>query len=386
MAKAGHLNGTGDAPSLTHQPRRRPDWNRLTPQQILARYAPGKADPFKVLEILINLFNKEHTARQKEVSFKTREERAQFLRRFFHDLKHKAGFKTLPDPRNLGHRHVKAVIAVWQQEKLAPATLQTYLSFLRGFAQWIGKAGLIRPPQHYGLEPEEYRRHLAADRDKSWAGNGIDTADLIDRICAFDIYIGTAAKLMGTLALRKKEALMFRPHREVMPFEVTRLPAHKKKADLYARIERGAKGGRERFLPLDTPECLAAIEHAKKVVLTPEGHVGGPSRNLKQAMRRFDYVMWKFGITQTRSGVTSHGLRHGALIEQFESLTGAAPPVRGGAKLPGQIDTPARRQVAELAGHARKQASAAYLGSSVVMRSRASRSTSAEESGGANST
>src|SRR5687768_7215985 len=120
--------------SLIHQPRRRQDWNGLSPREILARHPPGRTAPLKVLEILIDLFNKQHTARHKEVSFKTRQERAEFLRRFFGDLRYKARFKTLPDPRNLGQRHIAAVIAVWREEKLAPATIQTYLSFLRGFA------------------------------------------------------------------------------------------------------------------------------------------------------------------------------------------------------------------------------------------------------------
>jgi integrase len=346
-----------------HQPRRRPEWNRLTPQEILARHPIGRTPPLKVLEILINLFNKEHTARQKEVSFKTREERAQFLRRFFHDLKGKAGFKTLPDPRNLGHRHVKAVVARWQHEKYAPATIQTYLSFLRGFAQWIGKAGLIRPPAHYGLKPEEYQRHQAAERDKSWLGNGIDAPALIASVCDYDPNIGIALELMDACAMRKKEALMSRPHRDVVPFAATGLPPDHKKADLYLRIESGAKGGRERFVPLDTPKRLAAIEHAKHVVSTRDGRVGGPFGNLKQAMDRFDNVLKKFGITKKKLGVTSHGLRHGALIDRYQELTREAPPVHGGANLPKDIDAAARQEIAALAGHSRTQAAAAYIGS-----------------------
>jgi integrase len=349
------------APSLRHQPRRRADWNQLSPREILARYTPGETSPLKVLEILINLFNKEHTARQKEVSFKTREERAQFLRRFFHDLKEKAGFKTLPDPRNVGHRHVKAVVAIWQQEKFAPATIQTYLSFLRGFAQWIGKPGLIRPPAHYGLKVVEYQRHQAAERDKSWPGNGVDVGPLIANVCNYDPNIGVALKLMDACAMRKKEALMFRPHRDVVHFEATGLPPAPRKADLYLCIHSGAKGGRERLVPLNTSKRLTAIEHARQVVSTRDGRVGSPFGNLKQAMDRFDNVMKKFGITKKRLGVTSHGLRHGALIDQFQKLTGAAPPVRGGTKLPKDIDTAARLEVADLAGHARPSISRSYL-------------------------
>ena len=118
--------------SSQQQPARPQSWAGKTPQEILARYQPGKV-PLQVLEVLIKLFNSQHTALEKTVSHKTRQERAQFLRRFFCDLKQKAGFKTVPDPRNLGQKHIHAMVQVWQQAHLAPATIQTYLSFLRGW-------------------------------------------------------------------------------------------------------------------------------------------------------------------------------------------------------------------------------------------------------------
>jgi len=354
------------ASSLVHQPRRRQDWHGLGARDILARHQPGNAPPLEVLELLINLFNKEHTAKLKEVSFKTRQERAQFLRRFFCDLGEKAGFKTLPDPRNLGERHVRAMVAVWQEQKLAPGTLQGYLSFLRGFAQWIGKPGLIRQPQHYGLKPEDYERHQAAQHDKSWSAHGVDILGLIGRIALFDPYVGAMLRLMWALGLRKKEAIMFRPHQCVVAFEATGFPLHKKKADFYVRVKPGSKGGRERFIALDTPDKLGAVEHAKSVVSSRDGHMGHPSRSLKQNMIRFGNVMKKFDVTQEKLGVISHGLRHEMLIDQFETLTGHAAPVRGGAKLPKVIDKPARQEVAELAGHSRRRASAAYIGTAAA--------------------
>ena len=348
--------------SLLYQPHRRQDWSGLSPSEILGRHPPGRTPPLKVLEVLIDLFNKQHSARHKEVSFKTRQERAEFLRRFFGDLRHKARFKTLPDPRNLGQRHIAAVVAVWQQEKLAAATIQTYLSFLRGFAQWIGKPGLVRRPAEYGLRLEEYERHEGAQIDRSWAAQGIDADAVIARICQFDPYVGAAMKLVHAMGVRRKEAIMFRPHQCVVPFEATGLALHKRKADRYARIKGGSKGGRERFVPLDTSERIAAVEHAQTVVSAPDGHMGHPAHSLKQALRRFNYVLERFGVTRKELGVTAHGLRHEVLINEFQNITGAVPPVRGGARLPRKIDEPARQEVAELAGHARKRASSAYLG------------------------
>ena len=334
----------------------------MTPGEILARHPPGRTSPLKVLEVLIDLFNKQHTARHKEVSFKTRQERAEFLRRFFGDLRYKARFKTLPDPRNLGQRHIAAVIAVWRKEKLAPATIQTYLSFLRGFAQWIGKPGLVRRPSAYGLSLEEYERHEAAQVDKSWAAQGIDADALIARICQFDPHVGAAMKLVRAMGIRRKEAIMFRPHLSVVPFEATGLALHKRKADRYVSIKAGSKGGRERFVPLDTAERIAAVAHAQSVVSTSDGHMGHPAHSLKQALRRFNYVLERFGVTRKELGVTAHGLRHEVLIDQYKGLTGANPPVRGGERMPRQVDASARQEVAELAGHSRKRAANAYLG------------------------
>jgi integrase len=363
MSKAKKRSRTRRAAtSLVHQPRRRQDWNGLSSREILALYPAWKTPPHDVLDVLLVLFNKQHTAKHKEVSFKTREERAEFLHRFFDILEYELKFSPPPDPRNVGERHIKASVKYWRAEGLAPATIQTYLSFLRGFTNWIGKPGLVRQPQYYGLQPEEYQRHEAAQRDKSWSAQGIDIDGLIGEICRFDPHVGAAMRLVRAMGLRRKEAVMFRPHLCVVPFEATGLPLHKRNADRYARIKAGSKGGRERFVALDTPERIAAVDHAQAVVTSSDGHMGHPSHSLQQALRRFNYVLEKFGVTQKALGVTAHGLRHEVLIEQFEVITGHPAPVRGGERLPPEIDAPARQEVAELAGHARKRASSAYLG------------------------
>ncbi|MCL2876751.1 MAG: hypothetical protein FWF12_10830 [Betaproteobacteria bacterium] len=192
--------------NLNPQPARHPDKDEWFLTGILARYRPGKVDPVRVLEMLIKHFNTQHTAFEKTVSFKTRRERAQFLRRFFRDLSGKAGFKTLPDPRNLGVRHIRAMVKVWQQEKLAPATIQTYFSFLRGLALWLGKAGFIQSPAYFGMEPSEFRRSEVAQSDKSWSAAGIDIDGLIEKVCAFDHYVGASLKLIRHFGLRRKES------------------------------------------------------------------------------------------------------------------------------------------------------------------------------------
>ncbi len=232
------------------QPLRRQDWAGRSPQDILASYVPGKAEPLKVSEVLIELHNNRHTSLQKTVSHKTRQERARFLRRFFADIVGKAGFRRPPDPRNLGQKHIHAMVQVWQREKLAPATIQTYLSFLRGLGSWMGKHGFVRKPESYGLSLDEYQRHEYAQRDKSWAAKGIDVPAVLAEVALFDPRVAASMRLMDTLGLRRKESVMHRPYAHVRPFDATGLPEDKKRADEYVWVK--GKGGRVRWIPLET--------------------------------------------------------------------------------------------------------------------------------------
>lgn len=341
-------------------PPRRQAWAGKTPQDILARLQPGRADPLRVLETLIELFNARHTAREKTVSHKTRQERARFLRRFFDDLKRKAGFHTVPDPRNLGQKHLHAMVQVWQRERLAPATIQTYLSFLRGLASWLGKPGFVRAPAHYGLSLAEYERHEYAQRDRSWRAQGLDVEAVLAQVTAFDARIAASMRLMHTLALRRKESVMFRPHEHVVPFERTGLPAESRQADEYVWIK--GKGGRVRWVPLNAPEQHAAIELTRSLVTSRDAHMGDPALSLKRNLRRLDYALEKFGITRRQTGATGHGLRHGNLNDLYEELAGAPSPVRGGGSVDTAVDRAARLVVSERAGHSRMRASGAYIG------------------------
>lgn len=356
---------TGRIPGLD-APRRR-EWVGKSPREVLARYQPGKADPLQVLDVLITLFNMQHTAREKTVSHKTRHERARFLRRFFRDLQRKAGFHTPPDPRNLGQKHVQAMVLVWQRERLAPATIQTYLSFLRGLASWLSKPGFVRPPAYYGLRPDEYQRHEYARHDKSWGAQGLDVEAKLAEVSAFDPRIAASMRLMHTLGLRRKESVMFRPFEHVVPFAHTGLPDESRKADEYVWVK--GKGGRVRWLPLETPEQRAAVAIARSLTTSRDAHMGDPARSLERNLRRLDYTLEKFGITRRQAGVTGHGLRHGNLNELYESLSGNPSPVRGGAVVPVDVDRAARLAVAERAGHSRMRASGAYIGAALPRRS-----------------
>ncbi|MBN9203742.1 phage integrase N-terminal domain-containing protein [Methylibium petroleiphilum] len=351
-ASPGRLHGQ-DSP-------RRQNWAGKSPQQVLAMYPPGRTPVNRVVDVLIELFNPLHTALEKTVSHKTRYERAHFLRRFFRELHTDAGFKLAPDPRNLGQRHVQAMVKVWQRRKLSPGTIQTYLSFLRGLAMWLNKPGFIRRPEHYGLTPDEYERHENAQRDKSWSGNGIDVEALLAQVSAYDARIGASMRLMVKVGLRRKESVMCRPYAHVHPFEETGLPDEQREADRYLWTK--GKGGRARWLPLATEEQQSAIAHARSVVSGHDAHMGAPDRDLKSNLRRLDYALRKFGLTKRESGTTGHGARHDHLQGQYQDTTGTPAPVRGGGPVDQDLDRQARLRVARIAGHARLRSAGAYIG------------------------
>ena len=98
--------------------------------------------------------------------------------------------------------------------------------------------------------------------------------------------------------------------------------------------------------------------------------MGNPAHGLKRNLRRLDYGLAKLGITRNGLGVTGHGLRHGRLNDMYENITGQPSSVRGGGYASEAEDLQARLAVSAAAGHSRARAAGAYLGQSVVMRSK----------------
>ena len=158
----------------------------------------------------------------------------------------------------------------------------------------------------------------------------------------------------------RKESVQCRPFEHVMPFTETGLAVDQQQADRYLWVK--GKGGRVRWVPLTSPVQQAALELAQQVVTSRDAHMGAPGRDLKRNLRRFDYVLEKFGITLRERGATGHGLRHERLNDAYERITGVPSPVRDGGPVPPELDRAARLAVSQLAGHARVRASGAYLG------------------------
>ena len=321
-----------------------------------------------VLQLILQQHNWQHSSKHKGVSHKTMAERTRFCVWLFDFLRrHPKHFKL--DPRSFSGRHVEAVTQYWLEEarasRISPATIQTYFSFMKTFAGWIGKPKLLKPIQCYFEDPKLYQRSLAAGVDKSWRAQGVDVDTVIKEVEAYDVHAAASLKLMQAFQLRFKESVMFRPHTDVISAAQAAKPDDG--VAFYLDTHRGTKGGRERLFPINNAVREEAIAYARRVALGINESVSDPRLTLQQAMRRLRYVMERFGITRAGLGVVPHGLRHQGAAVDYEGMTGMPPPVAGGSGVDPMLDFQARRGIAARLGHGRVQITDAYCGKTKVI-------------------
>ena len=277
-------------------------------------------------------------------SFATQDKRADVLYAGFkrlHDLKFRMESVT-----SLRGKHIEALAKDWEARELSASTLQNNLSIFRTFAEWIGKAGMVRGIEHY-LGSGTTARSSIAREDKSWSGRGVDVAAKIEQVRQKDARVALQLEVQLAFGLRAREAMQLRPYL----------------ADkgTYLSVTHGTKGGRDRVEPIRTAEQRALLERAKTFCVTPSSSTSDPTRKLSQWKNHYYHILRFCGITR-KDGVTSHGLRHQYANERYQELTGSDSPVRGGAAVNRDSDQAARQVVAEELGHSRESVTTHYLG------------------------
>lgn len=280
-------------------------------------------------------------------SFETQEKRSSVLYQAFTDLRG-LGYR-LEEVSQLRGRHVEALTRHWLEKGLAPSTLQNNLSILRTFASWIGKDGMVEHADRYFPQGEAARSSINTE-DRSWEARGVDPEQKIAELRQLDERVAIQVELQARFGLRVKESVMLRPHL----------------ADkgAYLAISIGTKGGRDRTVPIDTPEKRELIERAKLLAASKTASTAAPDKSLAQALGHYRRVVAKVGLTKAKLGVTSHGLRHAYASERYQHYAGAASPVRGGnlGLLDREADRAARLEVSEELGHSREGVTTHYLG------------------------
>jgi len=333
------------------------------------------------LDAVIAAHNTRHAVRNKLVSHSTMDARKKGLFRAFRTLR-ALGFQ--PAPANLSGAHIDVLMRYWTADpqlqtclgdasaKLqlrthpySAAYIQQQLSFLRVYASWIGKPGLVRDAERYTSHPQLVRRTYCAQLDKGWTGNGIDVDASIRAVAKIDLYVAAQLRMAMAFGLRRKEAVMFRPHvAEVPDFALPSSCAAISRYVSFLRIKRGTKGGRLRFAAIRTQAQRDALACAKEIARFPHSDLGRPGLTLKQSLDLFSNVVRTAGLTKKTLGVTPHGLRHEFAGDLYFDIASVQPPVRGNDPC---VDPDTMRaayhEVARQLGHNRPQISNAYLGS-----------------------
>lgn len=265
------------------------------------------------------------------------------------------GYK-IQDPANLEEKHVKALCVEWHATKKAPKTIQGYLSQLRIFGRWIGKAGLVKDIYYYlpDVPRDELRVVAVARKSKSWSEMGIDVTEKVEIAMQFDQRFGLMLLAQVAFGLRRMEVLQMQPWKC-------------DKGNRFAVYK--TKGGRPRDVDIDTEVQRAILDLVKSKVGKTE-HFGwkyrtdGGPATLEYCERRYNYFMEKLGITKALAEVTGHGLR-AQFAENAALLRRLIPPTLGGTG--GQMEREdldlCRVQVSEQLGHSRKSVTGAYYGS-----------------------
>ncbi len=280
-------------------------------------------------------------------AYATQQRRAEILWKGFRDLR-KMGFK-FTTVYGLRGKHIEYLVKHWEQSGLSASSLQLNISTFRTFANWLGKQGMVRRLEFYVESRDRALRQYAATESKSWSGQGINVMEKIETLRNDDTRIADVLLLQLHFGLRSKEALLLRPH--VADQGDTLL------------VVKGTKGGRNRYVPIETPEQRQLLDHIKSYTQLKESLV--PTNTLyKNYHAHYYYVLKKNGISRA-NGIVAHGLRHQYLNALYKKVTGHHTPLEGGQlpRLNAALDSYGRQIVAEQAGHGRETISAAYVGS-----------------------
>jgi site-specific recombinase XerD len=282
----------------------------------------------------------------KVASFKTQEDRAKYIFKFFTDLR-KNGLAV--SPRNIKLRHIEFICHKYEQDNLSAATIQTYITHLRVFCRWIGKNGMIEDIGQYFDNPNSVKRTYAAAHVKTWTDNGVDIGQKLNEVKQDNSYVWIQLIMQQAFGLRRKEALFVRPFLYV------------KDNSLY--VVDGAKGGKSRIIPIETELQKVAVILANQFVGKTSASLMDPKLSLKESLKKYSNTMSKHGLTKKDAGVTGHWLRVEYILDFFETK-GLTPLVKGGqvGQLSKDEETMIRIQAAQRLGHNRISVTTAYSG------------------------
>ncbi len=218
-----------------------------------------------------------------------------------------------------------------------PARSRNRLAHLRWWAEKVGKAGII-PADNTQLGVPE-RRFVTNENKARELGDSLDKVN--------DLYVRMSLALQQAFGLRREESIKFRP-------------SYADRGDCIVLKGSWTKGGRERSVPISTPEQRAALDQAHQLV--GAGSLIPALKNYIQQRHVYDGQCKAAGLSHM------HGLRHRYAQARYEVLTGWEAPVAGGPPTHALNDSQrakdaiARQTISRELGHERTEITKVYLG------------------------
>lgn len=239
---------------------------------------------------------------------------------------------------SLKPKHVTSLVELWHRDGKEPGTMKNLMSFVRWWAEKIGKPSIVaRSNAAYGIAERSYVSNISK-------GRLLTTAEL-DKVT--DPYTSLSLQLQAAFGLRREESIKF-------------IAAYADHGDTLVLKGSWCKGGREREIPITTEgqrHLLDAV-HAQ----CGQGSLIPAQMSYIEQLERFKYQCGKAGIDNV------HGHRHAYAQLRYLLLAGWECPACGGptskhlTPLQKEVDQSVRLQISRELGHEREQITAVYLG------------------------
>ena len=275
--------------------------------------------------------------RNRDGSFATQARRARELDLCARQLR-ELGYTRFRDPCKLKGRHVTALVERWQTEGLKTGTIKVRMTALRWWAEKVGRRSVVNPRNSaYGIG----QRKQVTNESKAVR---LGMRDL-NRIS--DERIGASLELQRVFGLQREECLKLQPH-------------FADRGNKLVLKASWCKGGREREVPIRTPEQRDVLDWAH--LLAGRGSMIPSERSYIEQVKLYERQTAAAGLHKL------HGLRHAYAQERYRELTGRDAPAAGGkvsAELTTEekaVDRQARLTISRELGHFREAISAVYLG------------------------
>ena len=178
--------------------------------------------------------------RNSDGSYATQYARERILTMIANQL-HEMGFRDL-QAKSLKPKHVQALVERWKAEALSPGTIKNRMTELRWWAEKITKQNVIaRDNDQYGIAKRQYVTNVSRAREL--------TAEDLAKVT--DPYTQLSLELQAAFGLRREESIKIRPQ-------------WADRDDRLVLMASWTKGGREREIPISTPEQRGLLDTAKR--------------------------------------------------------------------------------------------------------------------------